>query len=174
MLVATFYNATLYAPATSLTRDRRIFTIDSLIASYEVSDFQFSRFARSVTGEYALYTSDVRGCNVVELAQRLCLQPRGAIALIKSDKTQYFVVLTYLVDYLSFQSVNRDILNLNSTEIGELRSGTGLNRLYDNSRAIMFGHPDAQSPVLLNDQGASLLSWHVGTSNPVPYTETVL
>ncbi len=135
-----------YSSAADMSRTEYVFTFEQVIGFYTVSDFQYARWVDQHVIESAVFSSDKNGCLVALIAERICVQPRGAnasdtTALLESGKTDYFQVLSYLPDYIAFPSTKgeaREQVPLNSTETALLLSGTNLNRIYDNSRAIDF------------------------------------
>jgi len=135
----------LYSPISNLSRENYVFSFTHSYTFYEFSDFKFAEWVKSFTSESAVFASDNRGCCLCLIAKRICIEPRGAnvsdtISLLESGKTDYLLILSYLPDYMSFISENGDELQFNSTEVAKLLDSNHLNRIYDNSRAIMFGY----------------------------------
>jgi len=144
-LLETLQSPLLYSPTGKLGRDEYIFAFTHVTAFYEPSDFHFADWVQSYTNAGALFASDRRGYSLSLIAKRTCLEPRGAntseiVSLLESDKTDYFLFLSYLPDYLGFASVSSNELQLNSTQLTELLSSNQLNRVYDNSRSVNFAY----------------------------------
>lgn len=144
-LLETLQAPILYSSDTNLSREEYIFSFTRVIGFYEFSDFQFAKWVKSFTNKSAVFASDSRGYGLCLIAKRMSVEPRGAnvsdtISFLENGRTDYFLVLSYLPDYMSFTSEEGDELQLNSTEIANLLGSNRLNRIYDNSRVINFDY----------------------------------
>lgn len=145
ILLETLHSPILYSSASNLSREDYIFSFTHVVTFYESSDFQFAEWAESFTNKSDVFASDNRGWRLCLITKRICAEPRGAdvpdtVSLLESGKTDYFVFLSYLRDYMSFRSENGDELQLNSTDISKLLDSNRLNRIYDDSRITNFGY----------------------------------
>jgi hypothetical protein len=144
-LFASFQLPILYTPTNNLSRDATIFSFSHVIAYYTVSDFQFAQWTKTYTPPSAFFASDNLGHGLCLISNRMCVEPRGAnisdtISLLESGKTDYFLLLSYLPDYLAFTSNKGAGLALNSTDISILLYSDNLDKIYDNSRASCFAY----------------------------------
>jgi hypothetical protein len=144
-LLETLQSPIMYTPASNLSRDSYIFSFSHIIAFYDVSDFQFAKWADIYTSNSSFFASGRNGHNLCLIANRMCVEPQGAnvsdtIALLESGKIDYFLVLSYLNNYMSYTSKDGAQLELNSTEISGLLDNGCMNRIYDNSRVINFAY----------------------------------
>lgn len=144
-LLETLQSPILYSSTMKLGRDEYIFSFTHVTAFYEPSDFYFADWVQHYTNADALFASDVRGYGLCLIANRTCLEPQGAntsekVSLLESGKTDYFLYLSYVPDYLEFASDSSNRLQLNSTQLANLLGNNQLNRVYDNSRVVNFAH----------------------------------
>ncbi len=144
-LLETLQLPILYTSASNLSRESYIFSFSHIIAFYDVSDFQFAKWADRYTSNSSFFASDTKGHNLCLITNRMCVEPQGAnvsdtIALLESGKTDYFLVLSYLNNYMSYSSKDGAHLELNSTEISGLLDNGCMNGIYDNSRVINFAY----------------------------------
>jgi hypothetical protein len=144
-LLETLQSPIQYSSVANLTREEYIFSFTHATAFYEPSDFYFAKWVESFTNESAVFASDSNGYSLCLIAKRICLEPLGAnvsdtISLLESGKTDYFLVLSYLEDYMEFTSKNGTELQFNLTDIAKLLGSNDLNRIYDNSRVRNFAH----------------------------------
>lgn len=135
----------LYSVPSDLSRQEFVFSFSRLITYYEASDFQFADFAQKFTNTSAVFAAEHRGSNVLLFAESICVEPRvvnstDAILLIESGKTDYFLALMYLPDYLQFKAVGGGEVVLSSEEVATLFNGNCLNRIYDNARVLTFSY----------------------------------
>jgi hypothetical protein len=145
MLLNTIQLPILYSSAANLSRNEYVFSFTRVFNFYESSDFQFAKWTERFNNKSAVFVSDSRGYSLCLIAKRICVEPRGTnvsdtISLLESGKTDYFLVLSYLPDYMSFTSEEGFELQFNSTEIAKLVGSNHLNRIYDNSRVISFDY----------------------------------
>jgi len=145
ILLETLHSPLLYSSASNLSRKDYIFSFTHVVSFYEFSDFTFAKWAESFTDRCDVFAADAIGSRLCLIAKRTCVEPRGVnvsdtISLLESGKTKYFLVLSYLPNYMSFGSEKGGELELNSTEISKLLGSNHLNRIYDNSRVTNFGY----------------------------------
>lgn len=142
-LLETLQSPILYSSKAALSRDQYIFSFTHTSAYFTLSDFQFSDWVKQFTTSSAVFASDARGFSLCLICNRICMQPRGAnasdtIALLHRSILDYFVLLAYSPDYLSFTLQNGTSIMLNSAEINNLTQSPWLNRIYDNGRVSNF------------------------------------
>jgi len=143
VLLEALHTPILYSSAANLSREDYIFSFSRVMNFFTVSDFQFAAWADQSTDNASLFTSNVAGYGLCLIAQRNCAQPIGdnasdIIALIENGKTDYFLIIHYLNDYLSFSFDRGKSIEFNATEIGQLENSPWLDRIYDNSRVELF------------------------------------
>jgi hypothetical protein len=141
-LLETLQSPLLYSSKAALSPDQYIFSFTHT-SFFTFSDFQFSSWVKQFSASNAVFASDARGFSLCLICNRICMQPRGAnasdtIALLHRSVLDYFVLLEYSPDYLSFTLQNGTSIELNSSEINNLTQSPRLSRVYDNARVSNF------------------------------------
>ncbi len=145
ILLDTVQVPILYTPASGLSQEDHIFSYTRVFTYYEPSDFEFAGWVGDHTNASSTFASDPTGSGLSLISNRFCVGPRGAnasdtIAILELGRTDYYLYLSYGPQYLHFATGRGEPQVFNETEVSRLLESPSLNRIYDNSRAILFSY----------------------------------
>jgi len=136
----------MYTSSASISRAQNIYDYSVLNGvSYDQMDFQFASWIGVHTSQLATFGVDNPGTAILDLANRVNSQVTGQnssdlIHDIQSRYANYFVELSYVSGYLQYSLADGNKVQFNSSEINSIFNNQSLNRVYDNSKDILYSY----------------------------------